>query len=118
MRREGHEVNIDAVAGTDGKPGGATRQEKSGPRADILVTANMLICALSAAACLAVLVVGLRGGELPAGSISPTCLSYDDVEDVRLSHPAGIISPTCPSYDDVEDIRLSHGVGTVSSMKQ
>jgi len=72
MLREGHGVNIDAIAGTDGKPGGATRREKSGPRADTLATANMLICALSAAACLAVLVVGLRGGELSACNISPS----------------------------------------------
>ena len=72
MRREGHEVNIDAIAGTDGKPGEAARKEKSGRRADILATANTLICALSAAACLAVLVAGLRGGEPPAGNIAHT----------------------------------------------
>lgn len=64
--REGNGVMIDAVAGTDERPEAAKSPEKAGSSSDALAVANTLICGLSAAACLAVLAVGLWNGNILA----------------------------------------------------
>ena len=65
-RREGNGVMIDAVAGTDERPKAAKSSKMAGSSLDALAVANTLICGLSAAACLALLAVGLWKGKILA----------------------------------------------------